>query len=234
MLPRAASLFSGMFAVFAVLGYWRVSQGVRGSFIWIAASALALPLALGALEIFWTPSVYIGAYPWAGHAITGAVLMTILAERSCKRWPEDMRPAALFAMSALSLMSFALMLILSTAALSIALAVMIVFAAPIDRRFDMAWLGLFIQLCVAVLGWRFLIDPGVPWASWWNTALWEVILGFVVPLALMGVAWWILRPIKRIGAQLALESAIWSFGAVFVLILLERSLRGDIDSFWGL
>ncbi|WP_439143030.1 DUF2339 domain-containing protein [Planktotalea sp.] len=234
VLPHAASLFSGMFAVFAALGFWRVSQGVRGSLIWIAASAFALPLALGALEIFWTPSVYIGAYPWAGHAITGAALMTVLAERSAKRWPEDMRPAALFAMSALSLMSFALMLILSTAALSIAIAVMIVIAALIDRRFDMAWLGLFIQLCVAVLGWRFLIDPGVPWASWWNTPLWEVVLGFVVPLALMGMAWWILRPITRIGAQLALESAIWSFGAVFVLILLERSLRGDIDSFWGL
>ena len=50
----------------------------------------------------------------------------------------------------------------------------------------------------------------------------------------MGVAWWVMRPIKRLGAQLALESAVWSLGAVFALILLERALRSDIDSFWGL
>ncbi len=231
---RGASIFAGMFAVFAALGFWRASLGVRGSLIWIGASALALPAAFGALEILWTPSSYIGAYFWAGHVIIGAALMTLLAERAAKRWPDDLRPAALFAMSALSLISFALMLILSTVALSVAIAVMIVIAAMIDRRFDMAWLGLFIQLCVAVLGWRFLIDPGVPWASWWNTPLWEVVLGFAAPLALMGVAWWILQPLKREGAQLALESAVWSFGAVFVLILLERWLRGDIDSFWGL
>jgi hypothetical protein len=93
---------------------------------------------------------------------------------------------------------------------------------------------LFIQLAVAVLGWRFLIDPGIPWASWWKTPLWEVALGYAVPLALMGVAWWVMRPIKRLGAQLALESAVWSLGAVFALILLERALRSDIDSFWGL
>jgi uncharacterized membrane protein len=233
-IPRAASVFVGMFAVFAALGFWRASQGVRASLIWIGASAFSLPAAFGALEIFWTPSAYIGAYIWAGHAIAGAVLMTLLAERSAKRWPEDMRPAALYAMSAFSLVSLALLLILSTAALSVAIAVIILIAALIDRRFDMAWLGFFIQLCVAVLGWRFLIDPGVPWASWWNTPLWEVVLGFAAPLTLMAIAWLILRPLKRIGAQLALESAVWSFGAVFVLILLGRFLRGDIDSFWGL
>lgn len=233
-LPKAASVFAGIFALFAALGFWRANNGVRGSLIWIGASALAVPAALGALELFWAPAKYIGAYPWAGHAILGAALMTLLAERSAKRWPEDMRPAALYAMSALSLIAFALMLILSTAALSVAIAVMIVIAALIDRRLDMPWLGIFIQLCVAVLGWRFLIDPGVPWASWWNTPLWEVVLGYAVPLALMGVAWWILRPIKRLGAQLALESAVWSLGAVFALILLERALRSDVDSFWGI
>ncbi|WP_293449122.1 DUF2339 domain-containing protein [Planktotalea sp.] len=111
---------------------------------------------------------------------------------------------------------------------------MIVIAALVDRRFDMAWLGLFIQLAVAVLAWRFLFDPGIPWASLWNTPLWDVLLGYAAPIALMGLAWLILRRLKRIGAQLSLESAIWSFGAVFILILLERALRNDIDSFWGL
>ncbi len=233
-MSRGASAFAVLFALFAMLGFWRAANGVRGSLIWIGASALALPAALGALEIFWTPAKYIGAYPWAGHAIAGAAVMTLLAERAVKRWGEDMRPAALYAMSALSLMAFALMLVLSSAALSVAIAVMIVIAAMIDRRLDMPWLGLFIQLCVAVLGWRFLVDPGVPWASWQYTPLWEVVLAYAAPLALMGFAWWVLRPIIRQGAQLALESAVWSLGAVFALILLERALRSDIDSFWGL
>lgn len=150
-------------------------------------------------------------------------------------WPDlPTRLAGGTVIAALSLIAFALMLTLSTAALSVAIAVMIVIAALIDRRLDMPWLGLFIQLAVAVLGWRFLIDPGIPWASWWNTPFWEVALGYAVPLALMGVAWWVMRPIKRLGAQLALESAVWSLGAVFALILLERALRSDIDSFWGL
>ena len=150
-------------------------------------------------------------------------------------WPDlPTRLAGGTVIAALSLIAFALMLTLSTAALSVAIAVMIVIAALIDRRLDMPWLGLFIQLAVAVLGWRFLIDPGIPWASWWKTPLWEVALGYAVPLALMGVAWWVMRPIKRLGAQLALESAVWSLGAVFALILLERALCSDIDSFWGL
>ncbi|MEP5155386.1 DUF2339 domain-containing protein [Planktotalea sp.] len=233
-MPRAASAFAAIFAVFAGLGFWRASKGVRGSLIWVGASALALPAAFGALEMFWTPSDIIGAYPWAGHVIAGAALMTLLTERAIKRWPNDLRPAALFAMSALSLIAFALMLILSAAALSVAIAVMIVIAALIDRRLDMPWLGLFIQLCVAVLAWRFIIDPGVPWASWQFTPFWEVVIGYTVPLAFMGLAWWILRPIKRVGAQLALESAIWTLGAVFMIILLERWLRSDIDSFWGI
>lgn len=232
-MPLAASLFSGMFAVFAALGFWRASQGTRGSLIWVGASALALPAALGALELFWAPAKVIGAYPWAGHAIAAAALMTLLAERSAKRWRVDLRPAALFAMSALSLVTFALMLILSSAALSVAIAVMIVLAALIDRRFDMAWLGLFIQLAVAVLGWRFLVDPGLEWATSGVRPLWELALGYAVPLALIGAAWWILQPLKRLGAQLALESTIWSFSAVFLLILLERFLGRDFDSFWG-
>ncbi len=151
-LPRGVSLLTTLFAAFAVLGFWRATNGVRGSLVWIGASALVLPAALGVLEMFWTPTTYIGDYPWAGHAIIGAAVMTLLAERSAKRWPQDMRPAALFAMSALSLIAFALMLILSTAELSIAIAVMIVIAALIDRRLDMPWLGMFIQLAVAVLG----------------------------------------------------------------------------------
>ena len=232
--PLAASLFTGLFAFFAALGFWRASNGVRASLIWIGASAMALPAALGALEIFWTPARIIGDYFWAGHAMGAAALMTLLAERAARRWPEDMRPAALFAMSALSLITFAVMLILSAAALNIAIAVMIVLAALIDRRFDMPWLGLFIQLAVAVLGWRFIVDPGVPWASWQYTPLIEVILAYAVPLALMGFAWWLLCPITRQGAQLALESAIFALGAVFVLILLERAIRSDFDSFWGI
>ncbi|WP_293449119.1 hypothetical protein [Planktotalea sp.] len=109
-VPRAASVFTCIFFSFAALGFWRASLGVRGSLIWIGASAFALPLVLGALEIFWTPTNFIGAYLWAGHAIAAAILMTALAERAAKRWVGDMRPAALYAMSALSLIAFALII----------------------------------------------------------------------------------------------------------------------------
>jgi hypothetical protein len=60
-------------------------------------------------------------------------------------WPDlPTRLAGGTVIAALSLIAFALMLTLSTAALSVAIAVMIVIAALIDRRLDMPWLGLFI------------------------------------------------------------------------------------------
>jgi len=233
-----ASVLTAMMFVLAALIFWRSTarppHRVRASLLWAVAAAFGPLLMIGALEIFWSPARVIGAYLWAGHAIAGAGLMTVLAERAARRWPADLRPSALYAMAALSLICFALIVVLTQAALSVALAVMIVIAAIIDRRFDMKLMGYFIQVGVAVLGWRIIIDPGVPWASWWNTPLWEVLVGVAVPIALLGAAWWILRPRRRSGAGLALESAVWSYGAVLALMLLERALRSGIDSFWGL
>mgnify|MGYP003507580260 CR=1 FL=1 len=194
---------------------------------WAAAAALLAPVSALILELLWQPAVVAGAYPWALHIIALAAMMAVLAERFARQDGEDRRRTAYMTLSALSLIALALFLVTTKGALTVALSVLIVVAAALDRRFRLPEMGWFIQAGVLVLGWRLIADPGLTWA--FDAPVWEVALAFLAAIAAMAMALRLLAPLVRQGAAVFLESGLAAHAAIFANVLILRW----IDSRFG-
>lgn len=147
-----------------------------------------------------------------------------------------MRPA-LAALSALSCMAFACVIVLSSAALTIAFVATVVVAAALDRRFTLQPMSWFIWAGVFVITVRLVLDPGLDWAH--SAPIAEMALVYGAAVAGYVAAWFLLRPMPRPVATVLLESAAWATGGILLSLLLLRWLEGfgrggAEDSHWGL
>ena len=199
-------------------------------------AVLVAPVAVAILELLWQPALVLGPYPWALHAIAIAGAMVLLAARYAKGDGADHRRMAYATLSALSLIALSLFVLTTASALTLALAVLVVVAAGLDRRFDLPEMGYFLQLGTAVLGYRLLADPGVGWAL--ETPLWPVVATFTGVIAALIAAYWLIRPLDRLLPKGVLESAIAGFAAIFVNVLITRWLGFDaenstLQTHWG-
>jgi uncharacterized membrane protein len=181
----------------------------------------------------------LGAYVWALAAIGLAALMVLLATRAQAADAQAPLRMGLFAVAALTLIALALFLVLTDAALTVALAVMVLGAAALDRRYPLPPLGAFIQIAVAIITFRLVVSPGFDWALGWDygtetyiTSYFEVAFAFLAPLVLLTAAWWWLH--ERGGKTvLVLESACWTILGVFLAVtLLRMAPKPDGDSHW--
>ncbi len=198
---------------------WRAERGGALPRVLAAAAAVVAPVAALLLELFWPVSAVIGAYPWALQVAALAALMTALALRFAKA---DVRRAACFVLSALSLIALSLFLVTSAAALTLALAVLVVVAAWLDRRFAMPEMGWFCQAGVMVIGWRIVVDPGIGWAL---DAAWPaMVLAHAAPLAGFACALWLLSDLSRGAARAFLESGFAATAAIFADVVIVRAL----------
>lgn len=234
--PMTAALLLALALAITLAAARHSARAVRWRAGWAAGAALAAPLAALVLELFWNPSAVLGAYTWALHVIALAALMAGLALRFAAADGEDRRRAAYAVLSTLSLVALALFLILTKGALSLALGVLIVVAAALDRRFRLPEMGWFIQAAAAVLTWRLVIDPGLDWAVD-RGPLWEVMASYAGAVAAAGGALYLLRDLDRKVARVFLESALWGYAALFANVMILRWLldRGG-DAFmshWG-
>ena len=99
------------------------------------------------------------------HGAVLAAFMVFWAERFAKAdGPEHRLRMSFFVLSVLASISFALVMILSLAALTVTLAVTVVAAAALDRQYNLAPMTLFIASGVVTLGYRLIADPGLGWA----------------------------------------------------------------------
>lgn len=202
------------------------------------AAVLVAPVTALILELQWQPVQVIGAYQWALQVIALAALMVGLAVRYA-RTHRDMRSTAYATLSALSLIALALFLVATHTALTLALAVLVVVAAGLDRRFRLPEMGVFMQIGVAILGYRLLADPGVGWAL--DAPILQVALAFGGVIAALAGALWLIMPLARVLPKGVLESAVLGFSAIFANILITRWLlpdgvigsAGRVDSYWG-
>ncbi len=218
--PRTATILLGLGSIIALAAAWRSLQRTDFRLIWAGAAALIAPVVAITLELLWAPKEVLGNWNWALHLIVVAAIMTFLAERSAARDGEDRRRFALFALSALSMISFALFMILTKGALTVALAVMVVAAAWMDRKWNLRVMGWFIQLGGVVAAYRLTIDPGLFWG--FDAPLWEVSLSFLGVIGLFYAALRLLDHHRREGAVVVLESAVWSFAGIFASLMLAR------------
>lgn len=235
--PLIVTLLLALGTLITVLAAWRSFSGGRMAVIWAGATALFAPLMAIALEVGWHPADVIGAYPWALHAIALGALMVVLAERFARVDGDNRMRTALATLSALSCLSFACIIVLSSAALTIALVVVIVVAAALDRRFELPPISWFIWAGVFTVTVRLVLNPGLDWA---NTApLVEMTLVYAAAVVGFVAGWALLRPLNRPIATLLLESAAWATAGILLSLLLLRWLEGfgeggAENSHWGL
>ena len=235
--PMTASLLLGLATLFSLFAALRSFRDPDYKAVWALGAVLTAPVAGLLLEVFWAPAAVIGAFPWALHAAGLAALMVVLAERFARIDGADHRRAAYATLSAMALIAFALGLVLSSAALTLALAVQLVVAAALDKRFRLPEMGLFIPAGVAVIGYRLTIDPGLDYG--FSAALGQVLATYGGAIAAMAAGLWLLRGLPRLGAQLALESGLVAAAAILANLLLVRWIDGwgddaDVLSHWSL
>ncbi|MEZ5911501.1 MAG: DUF2339 domain-containing protein [Paracoccaceae bacterium] len=236
--PMTATLLLAMAVPATLAAAWR-SLGASPAYRpwWSAGAALFAPLAAVTLEFFWAPARIMGAYPWALNVMALAALMVVMAGWFARADGPDRRRAAHATLSALSLIALALFILLSQAALTLALGALLIVAALLDRRFRLPEMEWFLYAGVVVLGYRLVVDPGLGWGE---AAPLDAFLAAYAgaPLA-TAAAWWLIRPLGRVRAPVALESAAALFVGLFVNLALARWIRSvagydDVMSHWSL
>ncbi len=227
LLVALATLITAGFA-------YRALRGGPLSLVHGLAAVLTAPVAVAVIELFWRqyPIAVLGAWGWALHPMALAVAMVALAARFARSDGADHRRMAYATLSALSLVALALFLLTLATALTLALAVLAVVAAALDRRYTLREMGLFIQIAVAVLSWRLMIDPGIDWAM--EAPLWQVLAAYLGTIAAQVTAFRLLRDMDRVLTRGVLESAAMALTAVLANILLTRWLVPDARSYSGL
>lgn len=239
--PRMVWVLLALGALGSALAYLRMrwsfvleaEPGQRALF-WALVGAVFAPSLVLVLEFTWAPAQVLGQYPWALGVLMLAAGMTLLAERSAQGADEGHRAlrVALFAIAALTLIALSLFLVLAETALTLALAVMVLLVVLIDQRFDLPVLGLFVQIGVAVITYRLVIDPGFIWAldrdfmegEWsYATPIPQILLAYLGTLALLALGWLRARQ-SREKTALILESAGATILAVFVSVMILRLL----------
>lgn len=232
--PMTASLILALAALVSAAAALRAFRPGALRLGHALAAVLVAPLAAVALELGWQPARVLGAYPWALQVMALAAGMTLLALRFARSDAPDLRRAAWATLSALSLIALALFLVTTKTALTLALAVLALVAAALDRRFRLPEMGLFVQVAVPVLTWRLVADPGLDWAL--SAPLVQPVLAFAGTIAALAAAWWLVRPIGRPITQGVLESAVAGLSAIFVNLLISRWLmtraEGDVLGHW--
>jgi uncharacterized membrane protein len=210
------ALAAGISGAFAL----RALQGGALSLVHGLAAVLVAPLAVGVLELAWYPAEVLGPWLWALHPMALAVAMVALAARFAGLDGADHRRMAYATLAALSLIALSLFILTSATALTLALAALIVVAAWLDRQFDLREMGLFIQIAVAVVAWRLMVDPGVDWAL---TAPVPAVLAVFAGAILADLAAIrLLQGRARILTGGVLESAAMTLAAILANVLLTR------------
>ncbi|PHQ99155.1 MAG: hypothetical protein COB39_05250 [Marinosulfonomonas sp.] len=231
-LPEAAppwdvTVIVAMALVGAALIFWRGLREKEYRLVWAGGVALFAPLTVALIEIWWVPVSVLGKGLWAWHAMAVAIVMTLFAVQVARMDGEDRRRAAIFALSAMTMISFALMVMLSSAALTLAIAVMVLLAAAIDRQLDLKLLSVFVQIGGVVVGYRLVADPGVFWA--YDAPIIEFVLAYGGVIALFAATWFLLKTRARKAAIVVMESAVWTLSGIFVSVALLRTFA-DADN----
>ena len=216
--PDTAALVVGLAMLISAAAGWRSLRS--GSLPAALMAVLVAPLAVLLLEAFWAPASVLGAFAWALHVMVVAAGAVALAAGFARADGAPGRRSAWAALAALSLVALALFVTTSAAALTLSLAVLLLVAVLLDRRFDLLELGWFVQAAAAVLSYRLVIDPGIAWAE---GAPWTAVLASYLGVAAACLAGVRLMPMGRATVRAVLESLGLSAVALWVNILILRS-----------
>jgi uncharacterized membrane protein len=225
--PWDVTWLAGIALVGTTLVFWRGMREKEYRLVWAGGAALFAPLAVATLDIWWRPVPVLGQALWAWHGMAVAIAMVLFALRCAKTDGRDRRRVAIYALAAMVMITFALVVMLSSVALTLAIAVMVLLAALIDRQLNLRLLSVFVQVGGVVVGYRLVVDPGVFWA--YEAAQWELLLGYGGVILLFAAAWGLLKARKRMAAIVVMESAVFTLIGVFASIELLRRFENVRD-----
>jgi uncharacterized membrane protein len=104
-----------------------------------------------------------------------------------------------------------------------AIAVTIVAAAWLDKRFNLPLMGLYILAGITSVGYRLVIDPGIDWAI--VAPLPDMLLSHAGAVLAFAVSWIFVRSAKRPKSEVLLESAVFSSTGILLSLLLYRIIE---------
>lgn len=217
---------------------WRSLRGGQAQVFVALGAVLLAPATAIAMEVLWQPAQFIGAYAWALHAMAIAALMVALAERFARAdGPEDRLRMSLAVLSALASIAFGMVILFSTAALTLALGVTVVAAALLDRQYTLPLMGTYILAGIATIGFRLVVDPGLEWAV--EASFFDLMLSHLSAVLAFGAAYVIVKSAGRPRSEVLLESAFVSTSGILISVLLYRAIEGwggnaAIESHWSL
>jgi len=222
----------------SIAAAWRSLRGGPAYQFAAAFAALFAPVLAVIIEVQWQPAHSIGAYPWALHAMVIGAAMVLIAYRFARQdGPEDRSRVSFAVLSALACIAFGMVVILTSAALTIALAVTVVAAAWLDRQYSLPLMGTYILAGVAAIGYRLVADPGLGWAL--DAPIMEVLPTYLIAFTAFAVSWVFMTSINRPRSEVILESAsISSFGlllsvALYRFLLHWTGLPSAGESHWA-
>ncbi|WP_095588602.1 DUF2339 domain-containing protein [Actibacterium ureilyticum] len=180
-LPKTLWLLLVGGVAITVLGFLRLRRAQASQPYWALAAATVLPAALLTAEFLWEPAYILGRYPWALTAMAAAALMVTLTERRARMGGDGAAlQSGFFAATAILMIALAFFVMLTKAALTLALSVLLIAVILIERRWPMPPLRWIFHLGTAVIAWRLLADPGVSWALE-RATLTDAILSHLAP-----------------------------------------------------
>ena len=234
--PWVITVLIGIGAVLSLLALWRALRGGQFGVIWALVAAVFAPAMAIVLEMSWRPADVIGAYPWALHAAGLAALMAFVAERLARVDGANRLRVSFAVMSMLACLAFAFVIVLSSTALTVALAVTVLAAAALDRMWNLPAIVWFIAVGVITLGYRLVVGPGLEYGE--QSPLAEMLVAYLGTLVVFIAALWLLRPLPRDTAKVMLDSAAWSTAGLTLSLLLLRWITAKagvdlVDTHWN-
>ena len=231
-MPLQASYVFGLALLAGLAMIWRGEAENPGRYAPFTLAGLVLPGgALVALETMWHPAGVIGPYAWALHAMAAAGFATLLALRYGVRDKGHGPRLGASVAAGFAFVALGVTLVLGQAALTIALAVLMVAAAAMDRRFDIPGIGAFMVLASLALGWRLVLDPGITWHLDQAQGF-DFVASIGATLAGPLLALWLMQRLAdvhiRQEARLVVETGLAGSAAIVAGLVIARVLPDQI------
>lgn len=211
-------------AVTSLLGL-KGATAARFSTEWAFCAAGFAPGEIATLALWWEPEAQLSDVTWAFHVTAVAVLLCVLAQQALKNDRIRRLRPSIYALAAFAMIAFALSIVLTETALTLAFATVVFAASWLDRRHDLPLLSYLVQVGVIACGYRLLLDPGVIWAQ--HGPLREVVFAFGGVILLLFATLQCLKKRDRTAAIVTAESAAWSLPGILICILVFRMMGED-------
>tara|TARA_B110000967_G_scaffold183732_1_gene202620 strand:- start:2479 stop:3048 length:570 start_codon:yes stop_codon:yes gene_type:complete len=161
-MPLMATTLVAVGLALSIVAAWRSLRGGPARLFIAAGAALFTPTVAIAIDVFWGAADTLGVYVWALHAMAIGALMVVMAERFSRvDGPGDRLRVSFAVLSALACITFGVVILFTSAALTTAIAITIVAAAWLDWQYNLPLMGLYILAGVSTVGYRLSPIPAL-------------------------------------------------------------------------